>query len=240
MSAVDIVRRSGDNQPILRRTLSDANGPINLSNYTVTFQITDPVTGNIVFNDPCDVVDAPNGVVEFSWPNTPTAGFYFAVFKLSNTTDNKNFTIPNSIPLSLMVTDGTTSEYSYTGNPALRTIDKIRFLIQDTDTSSMVLSDSEIMFLSTEFGNDYNAAAEAADIISARYGSFRDKTVGPLSIRYGDVTNRYVQLAKSLRKRASTNSGAVAVFTGTKRDPLFKIGMNDNTNGTYSYDGLVN
>lgn len=221
--STDLIIRSGDDQPSLQYVLGE-----DLTGYTAKFYIYDPVTGVDVQTYDASIIDPTAGEVEVEINPTPDVGFYFARYELVDGAGTNKFTVPNSVPLSLMVTSGTKHEFSYTGNPSLRDIDKVRFLLQDTDTSKATLTDSEIQFLLDEYKNAYSAAAEAALIISAQYAGIKDKTVGPLSIRYGDMVNRYTALSASLRKRATRTSGAAAVFTGTKRDPIFKIGMGDN------------
>lgn len=119
--------------------------------------------------------------------------------------------------------------YTYSGDPSSSVIDQIRFLVQDTNITAALLSDQEITYLSTKWKNVFMAAAEAADVIGSKYVSYADKTVGPLRIRKSDLSQRYYDLGKSLRQRASRNTGALATLTATVRDPMFKIGMNDTT-----------
>lgn len=240
--SVDIVVRSGDTQPNLQRTLYDSAGvPINLTGYVVTFTVTDPVTGTSVIDEPCAIVGDPtSGTVNLNWPNTvPTNGFFFAQFSLVSGAETVH--VPNATPLSILFTNDSSHEYSYSGNPSLRTVDRIRFLVQDTDTAKALLSDAEIEFLSAEWKNPYIAAAEAATIIGTHYSNYLDKTVGPLSIKYGDQAQRYFSLSQNLRQRGSQNTGALAVITQVDRLPTFTIGMGDNKRGnTFSNLGGQN
>lgn len=235
--SVDIIVRSGDTQSNLQRTLYDSAGlPINLTGYAISFSVTNPETGVSVVNGDCTIVGAPaNGVVGFNWPaiGIPASGFFFARFVLVSGTETLH--IPNSIPLSVLFTNDTSNEYSYSGNPALRVVDRMRFLLQDTDMKKALLSDAELVFVNAEWKNPYVAAAEAAAVIGTRYSGYSDKTVGPLRVRYTDLAQRYFDLAKDLRMRGNKNTGALAILTQvameddgiTARGPIFKRGMHD-------------
>lgn len=125
---------------------------------------------------------------------------------------------------------------TYSGNPTDSDKDRVRFLLRDnltdgTDTNviSPKLSDEEIAYLLDEFKNPYAAASEGAYIIAASYTDRADKTVGPLSIKYGEFADRWNKLGDKLSSRAGKTSGAKALTTQTKRSkPIFAIGMNDN------------
>lgn len=240
--SVDIVVRSGDTRPNLQRTLYDSGGvPINLTGYTITLNLIEPASGILVISEPCNIVGLPeNGVVEFAWENTnaPTDGFFFAQYILGD--GNDTIHIPNASPLTVLFTNDTSHEYSYSGNPSLRTIDRTRFLVQDTDISKALLSDAEITFINSEWTSPYVAAAEAATVIGTRYSGYSDKTVGPLRVRYTDLAQRYFDLAKNLKLRGNLNTGALAILTQvdfeddgvTKRGPIFKRGMHDTHGNT--------
>ena len=140
---------------------------------------------------------------------------------------------------TFLVNVNASTEYSYSGDPASRPIDQIRFLIQDTNMANALLNDSEILFIFAQYKNPLLAAAEAADVIGSKYVSYADKTVGPLRIRKSDLAQRYYDLGKSLRQRASRNTGALAVMTqNPDRTRAFAIGMNDNNQSTALYPPL--
>lgn len=51
--------------------------------------------------------------------------------------------------------------WTYSGNPGASTLDEVRFLIQDTDTDDQLLSNEEINYLITAYGDAYGAAVAA-------------------------------------------------------------------------------
>jgi len=82
--------------------------------------------------------------------------------------------------------------------------DKVRFLIQDTVVASAMLQDEEIAFMLTLYPSFRLAAANCADICSSKFASMAEsKTIGNLSLSYGDKSKKYAQLANSLRMQAS-------------------------------------
>ena len=81
--------------------------------------------------------------------------------------------------------------------------DKVRFLIQDTDSTDPHLQDAEVTYLLTTWGNVYAAAAYAAEAIAAKYSHKTNysRSIGDLSISesYATSAAEFRELAKSLR-----------------------------------------
>jgi hypothetical protein len=119
---------------------------------------------------------------------------------------------------------------TYSNNPMTVPLDRIRFILSDTGASgTWLFSDEELNWQLEEAGSVYAAAAEVAMIMSARYTDKRDKTVGPLSIKYGEIGDRWIKLAESLRKRGSRASGPIAIMTQKNTGSThFRLGMHDN------------
>jgi hypothetical protein len=122
--------------------------------------------------------------------------------------------------------------------------DKVRFLIQDTDSTDAHLQDAEITFLLTTWGNVYDAAIAAAEIIAASYAHRTNysRSVGDLSIseQYGASATEFRMTAERIRKMkmdlypplAKINLQAITATEDKlvqtyKTD--FKTGMMDNT-----------
>jgi hypothetical protein len=76
--------KRNDLEPALRATLKDADGPVNLTGLTVRFLMRDS-SGILKASGLCTLVDAPNGVVTYSWQSgdTDTAGDYTAEFEVT-------------------------------------------------------------------------------------------------------------------------------------------------------------
>jgi hypothetical protein len=91
-------------------------------------------------------------------------------------------------------------------DPSSGNRDKVRFLVQDTDSTDFHLHDEEIAYLLTTWSNDiFDAAIAAADIIA---GSFAHKTnysrsIGDLSISESYATSavEFRALADRLRSQ---------------------------------------
>lgn len=74
--------------------------------------------------------------------------------------------------------------WTYSGDPGSSTRDEVRFLIQDTDTTDRLLSNEEINYLITAYGDPYSAAIAAVVslIASAARSEEESKSVGDLSL----------------------------------------------------------
>jgi len=123
--------------------------------------------------------------------------------------------------------------------------DKVRFLIQDTDSTEAHLQDAEIAYLLTTWNSSvYDAAIAAAEILAARYAHRTNysRSVGDLSIseQYGASASEFRMTAERLRKMkmdlypplAKINLQAITATEDKlvqtyKTD--FKTGMMDNT-----------
>jgi hypothetical protein len=83
--------------------------------------------------------------------------------------------------------------------------DKVRFLIQDTDSTDPHLQDAEINYLISTWGNVYAAAAYAAEAIAGAYAHKTNysRSIGDLSISesYATSAAEFRQLADRLRKQ---------------------------------------
>ncbi len=92
--------------------------------------------------------------------------------------------------------------WTYVG-PATADRDKVRFLIQDVDTTRQLLSDEEIAYLLAEWNDTYEAAANAAEILGAKFSGKADysKSVGDLSLNetFSSQSQGYKELAKTIR-----------------------------------------
>lgn len=81
--------------------------------------------------------------------------------------------------------------------------DKVRFLIQDTDSTDPHLQDAEITFLLSTWGNIYAAAAYGAEAIATQYAHKTNysRSIGDLSISesYATSAAEFRELSKSLK-----------------------------------------
>jgi hypothetical protein len=85
-------------------------------------------------------------------------------------------------------------------DPSSGNRDKVRFLVQDTDSTDFHLHDEEIAYLLTTWSNDvFDAAIAAADIIA---GSFAHKTNYSRSIGDLSISESYATSAVEFRALA--------------------------------------
>ncbi len=123
---------------------------------------------------------------------------------------------------------------AYGGDPSASSRDAVRFLIGDTDTTTALLGDDEVDFCLTEEGsNIYRAAALAAETLASEYANKRSKSVGNLSIQYGDLVQRMEAKAKMLRKRAKTKVPVEVYSAGEDDGTHVWKGMHDHATVEY-------
>lgn len=226
----DIVIRRGDTLPKIQKKFYVNGAAFDITGYDIVFIVND-LEGGEQLNHTAEIVDAVNGIVAYQWTNADstavTADIVFARFQA--TAGSNILTVPNNRPLSMTLTDIGKNEYSYSGDPAGRPIDRIRFLLSDTNMDRPLFTDKEIQFLLDEYTNPYAAASEAASIQASKYTTLANKTVGPLSIDYGQLSSRWTQLARNLSTRfVGSGGGAVAITTQKNVDPYFRTGIMDN------------
>jgi hypothetical protein len=144
---------------------------------------------------------------------------------------------------------------SYTGNPGSSDIDKVRFLLGDTDETSEQLTDDEITWMLTEETDAYAAASLGASALAAKYARLADRDVGDLSIKYSQLSKNFSALAKQLENQGATSAAGFKPYCGgisisdkdsQKADadrvpPSFRIGIHDQDedNQTELYGGNV-
>lgn len=129
--------------------------------------------------------------------------------------------------------------FTYSSTDLSTTLARVRMLIGDTNSADAQLTDEEIDFFTDTYGNVFFAAAAACDAVASRYARNVSKTVGPLSLQFGDRQQQYRDLAARLRYQGAT--GGLAVYAGgisqsdkdtleadTDRvNPQFAVGMDD-------------
>ena len=81
--------------------------------------------------------------------------------------------------------------------------DKVRFLIQDTDSTNPHMTDEEVNWLISEWADVYDAASAAADILAGSYAHKANysKSVGDLTLSetFSTQSERFQALASTLR-----------------------------------------
>lgn len=228
---VDFVMRQGDELPQIERTFTLDGAPVDLTTAgSVEFAVYDQ-TDTEVFKHNAAVTDALNGVVKYVFTTTDSGamapGFYKAMFIADF--GGKTLSAPNEGYISIQITSLAAGVSTYSGDPSARKLDAVRFMSRDIDMTAPRLSDAEIEWLLDEHSQDaYDAAASACENAAGTYASYRDKTVGPLSIKYGEQSDRLYALAMNIRSRRSKVTGFAPVLTQYSTEHIFELGMHDN------------
>lgn len=110
MAFADIEIKRNDTRPFLDSTLSDANGPVDLTDATVKFFMED-VSGNTVVNQTSTgalvtLQDTTGGKVRYKWQaaDTSTGGEFRAEWEVTFS-DGSKASFPNDGYLSVVVRD---------------------------------------------------------------------------------------------------------------------------------------
>lgn len=126
--------------------------------------------------------------------------------------------------------------WEYTNDPSEVPLDAVRLEIGDTDTNDQLLSDEEIGHIMTQATGHFYIAARCCDLIALKLAKDADRSLGPLSVRLSQRSERYGILASKLKRKAAV--GAKPYFGGLSESeriedsdliqPIFKKGMMDN------------
>lgn len=94
---------------------------------------------------------------------------------------------------------------------------KVRFLIQDTNSSRPLYQDEEIEWTISQAANIYTAAAELAEQLVTKAGAVKAKKVGDLFISYNP--SLYVTISAQMRARGAGHQVPYAggISVGDKR-----------------------
>lgn len=129
----------------------------------------------------------------------------------------------------------------YTGDPTTSDKDAVRFLSGDTDEQNPFLQDEEILWLLSENGNAYRAAAAACLQIASGFAKLAtSKQEGDLRIDYSTRITDMRALADDLRTKGGGRSMPLVYAGGISRadhdansddtdriPPVFTVGQDD-------------
>jgi hypothetical protein len=126
--------------------------------------------------------------------------------------------------------------WTYSGDPNTSAKDEVRFLVGDTDSTDQLVQDEEIGYVlsvhAAVVGSiNYQAAAEVADAIAAKFARKRDRSIGALSDQAEQQYQHYVELAARLRTLAAT--GGLAEGVAVPGIPILSGGGNTYLQGDW-------
>lgn len=115
-----------------------------------------------------------------------------------------------------------------------RDVDKVRFLVGDTDDDQQMLSDNEINFILTQKGDNLLLAASfACETIAAKFARDVNYRFSTMWQDASDAYDHFMNLAKIRRTESERNTGQ-PIFTFNEHisdgeaPELFYYGMHDN------------
>ena len=142
--------------------------------------------------------------------------------------------------------------FTYSGDPTTSLRNRVRFLINDTDTNDALFSDEELDYLITEWGtNVYEICRAACETLVSRFVRLSDstsKSVGDISVsesytakaqQYKDLANSF--LLRNMRKappRPFANAQALKSTNDRIVDDYNTdayTGIHDNPNNVYDH-----
>lgn len=93
--------------------------------------------------------------------------------------------------------------FTYTGDPAASDLDEVRFLISDTDSTRVLLTDEEIAYVVNKwaplYGSNTLNAAVCCEIIAGKYAGEVSVSADGVTVGLSELQGKYEQLATSLR-----------------------------------------
>lgn len=122
--------------------------------------------------------------------------------------------------------------WTYTQAPEDEPIDAVRLLVGDTDVADPLIQDEEIEFmLGLQEGNQYLAAADIADVLSAKFTRSVSLSVEGLSAQFERRAIAFAELAVRLRqmnkRRRNKKFSHFLDEQFTTHKPAFDVGMHD-------------
>lgn len=134
--------------------------------------------------------------------------------------------------------------FTYSGDPATSQSDAVRFLIQDVDSTDVLMQDDEIAFLLAQSSSVYQAAHDACYVLATKFTRIANETkqVGDLSISrtyvakasaYREMAERFMELAA---RREAPTPWANAESLKQTRDRLVQTPQTDFYLGQTDYN----
>jgi hypothetical protein len=104
--------------------------------------------------------------------------------------------------------------FTYGGDPSASSLAKVRFLIQDTDSTDVLLQDAEINWIISESADVYQASSNACYVIASKFSRQSDysKSVGDLSVSEsaGNRAQTYMALGDSMLVMSTRKNSPIA------------------------------
>lgn len=127
--------------------------------------------------------------------------------------------------------------WTYNNADLTTSLNRVRRLIGDVNSTSPLFTDEEINFYIDENASIYSAAAIACQSLAAEYADAVTKSVGPLSITMSDKFKHYNSLASQFTVQAS-QTGTPQLYAGgiSKADKLTKEQDTDRDEPWFSRD----
>jgi len=123
--------------------------------------------------------------------------------------------------------------WTYSGDPGASDLDEIRFLIQDTDTNDQLLTDEELTYLFTTYGEAYSAAVAAVGVLIANASRVAEesKRVGDLSlsVKSGARVDQWKALMASLQAERFRRFPAAPVANANSLLPTSRRDVEDES-----------
>jgi hypothetical protein len=118
-------------------------------------------------------------------------------------------------------------------DPTLATTrDQVRFYVGDTDDDNLLLTDPEVEFLLTEEPDVKLAAADAANVIAAKFARDTNYRFSTLWADAGDAYDHFIKLGERLRAGTVATVGPTLISSEAVSDDEFEsqftIGIHDS------------
>lgn len=117
---------------------------------------------------------------------------------------------------------------SYSGDPSSSPKDSLRFVLGDTDSTDMLLTDEELNYTLTKYTSEGRAAIASCKAIIAKLAKECDNKLGPAEVKASQRVSAYTVLLKELSKSCGMNAPSGTLMMTTPHETIFSIDMMDN------------
>jgi len=93
--------------------------------------------------------------------------------------------------------------WSYGGNPVPGSLDEIRFLIGDTDSTNQLIQDGEVKYVMAQTSSSQECAAQCCEAVAAKLTGKADMSIGNVRVSFSQQAKSYMTLAVQLRAKVS-------------------------------------
>lgn len=94
--------------------------------------------------------------------------------------------------------------WTYSGDPSASSLDEVRFLIGDTDTTDQLLQDAEVTYAITKYTDPLQAAVSLCVQLAAKFARLVDVADDTVKAAFSQRSKGFASLADTLKQQLMT------------------------------------